>query len=254
MIETLGIIGYGSFGSFIQELAQQYTPNIQVKISSSRFTPDGKTFFSFEEVCACDVLIPAVPISTFREALARIKLHLGSNTIIVDVATVKMHTVQALRELDGHTQYVATHPMFGPYSYIKKGKSIDGLRIVITEHTLSSEQRQKVRDFLESIGLVILETTAQEHDQILAETLFLTHYIAQVVTYGNFIRTNIDTVSFGFLMDAVESVQNDTELFKDVYTYNPYCKEVIARSEQAEQAVEQLLSTLPETWHARKER
>ena len=75
-----------------------------------------------------------------------------------------------------------------------------------------------------------------------------------MVTYGNFIRTNIDTVSFGFLMDAVESVQNDTELFKDVYTYNPYCKEVIARFEQAEQAVEQLLSTLPESWYARKER
>src|SRR3954454_4186864 len=92
-----------------------------------------------------------------------------------------MHTVQALRELDEHMQYVATHPMFGPYSYVKKGKSIDGLRIAIAEHTLSSEQRQKLRDFLESIGLVILETTAQEHDQMLAETLFLTHYIAQVV-------------------------------------------------------------------------
>src|SRR4051795_11736096 len=135
MIKTLGIIGYGAFGSFIRELAQQYTPNIQVKISSSRFTPDGKTFFLFEEVCACDVLIPAVPISTFRETLARIKPHLGGNTIIVDVATVKMHTVQALREFDEHTQYVATHPMFGPYSYIKKEKSIDGLRIVIAEHT-----------------------------------------------------------------------------------------------------------------------
>src|SRR4051794_13536900 len=137
---------------------------------------------------------------------------------------------------------------------MKKGKSIDGLRIVIAEHTLSSEQRQKLRDFLESIGLVVLEATAQEHDQTLAETLFLAHYIAQVATYGNFIHTNIDTASFGFLMDAVESVQNDTGLFKDVYTYNPYCKEVIARFEQAEQAVEQLLSTLPETWYARNER
>src|SRR3954471_8460155 len=72
---------------------------------------------------------------------------------------------------------------------------------------------------------------------------------------GNLRRPKtLDTVSFGFLMDAVESVQNDTELFKDVYTYNPHCKEVIARFEQAEQAVEQLLSTLPETWYARNER
>src|SRR3954451_5295147 len=171
MIKTLGIIGYGSFGSFIYEIARQYTPNIQVKISSSRFIPGAKTFFSFEEVCVCDVLIPAVPISTFREALARIKPHLGSNTIIVDVATVKMHTVQALRELGEHVQYVATHPMFGPYSYIKKEKSIDGLSIVIVEHTLSSEQCREVRDFLESIGFIVLEATAQEHDQMLAETL-----------------------------------------------------------------------------------
>ena len=53
--------------------------------------------------------------------------------------------------------------------------------------------------------------------------------------------TDIDTLSFGFLMDAVESVKSDTELFRDVFAFNPYCEEIIARFEKAEADVHALL-------------
>jgi hypothetical protein len=76
---------------------------------------------------------------------------------------------------------------------------------------------------------------------MLAETLFLTHYVAQMVAAGGFVRTDIDTLSFGYLMDAVESVKGDTELFRDVFAFNPYCRETIARLEKAEAGVHTLL-------------
>jgi prephenate dehydrogenase len=95
--------------------------------------------------------------------------------------------------------------------------------------------------FLKQCGFQVVEMSAEQHDKHVAETLFLTHFIAQVVVRGDFNRTDIDTVSFGGLMDAVESVRHDTELFKDVFRYNPYCKEVLRRFGIAEAEVLKLL-------------
>lgn len=226
---TIGIIGYGAFGSFVHELAKHYLPEAVVKIHSTRNEPDGVTFFTIEAVCACDIVVPAVPISALAETFETIGKYARPETIVIDVATVKEYPVGLLAPYEGKFKYIATHPMFGPYSYLKKGKSLSGLKIVICERTVDNSTYQRAGDFMKSLGITILETTAEDHDKTLAETLFLTHLIGQMVTVGGFRRSEIDTVSFGFLMDAVESVQNDTSLFRDVYRYNKYCKEVLGR-------------------------
>jgi prephenate dehydrogenase len=83
----------------------------------------------------------------------------------------------------------------------------------------------------------VVEKTAETHDRELAETLFLTHYIGQIVARGGFERTEIDTLSFGYLMDAVDSVRHDGRLFEEVYRFNSYCRQVIDRFDASEGAV-----------------
>lgn len=237
---TIGIIGYGNFGEFLARLARQYVPNARVIISSSRFSPDGKDFVSFEDVCQADILIPAVPISKFEETILRAKPHLGEKTVIVDVCSVKVMPVKVLREAG--VRFIATHPMFGPYSFAKTDGHLDGLRLVMTDGNIPVEDFQNVLSFLRGLKLNVIEMSSEDHDRGMAETLFLTHFVAQVVTKGNFVRTDIDTVSFGFLMDAVESVREDTQLFTDVYRYNPYCKDILERFKKALGEVENSLS------------
>jgi prephenate dehydrogenase len=229
---TIGIIGYGSFGQFVHELVRHYYPDTEVHVFSRGQTEDA-LYRPLRDVCRSDVLFLCVPIGAYEEVLTEAVPLLGESTLVVDVATVKEHTVDLLKQHE-NIRYIALHPMFGPYSYIKKGKSLEGLRLVLTEHTLKDDALIQFRDTVNKLGLVLLEMTPTEHDKMLAETLFLTHYIGQVVTRGGFKRTDIDTLSFGFLMDAVESVQNDKQLFQDVYRYNKYCKEVLERFEQAE--------------------
>jgi prephenate dehydrogenase len=241
-IKTLGIIGYGSFGSFVHEVARHYTPDIAVRVYSSRFPADNATFFSLEDTCKSDVLVLAVPIHAFESELERVLPLLAANTIVVDIATVKMHTTTILQKHKDTLRYVAMHPMFGPYSYLKKGRTLSDLRIVLTGNSIMPEEYEALKEFSKQFNLVILETTPEDHDQTLAETLFLTHYMAQVITKAGYRRTEIDTISFGFLMDAVESVQNDTELFQDVFRFNPYCQKVIDQIDTAEQQVHQLLA------------
>jgi prephenate dehydrogenase len=165
----------------------------------------------------------------FSARLADIVPLVRKDSVVVDVATVKEHTAAALAQYKGRIRYVAAHPMFGPFSYEKKGGSVEGLRLVISEHTLTEDEMNAAEVFLSGLGLVMLHLSPESHDRMLAETLFLTHFLAQGVVVGGFKRTHIDTVSFGFLMDAVESVKHDTALFLDVYRYNRYCKAIPGR-------------------------
>ncbi len=235
-ISSVGIIGFGDFGQFLFMLAKERFPSVEVKVYSSRKETDGKEFFSLEEVCATDLVILCVPIAAFEATVEKIAPLLGTNTIVCDVATVKKHTVSVLQE-EKIPRYIATHPMFGPYSYAKHGNSLKDLRIAVCDSTIGEAEINSVLTFLGSAGLKVLKLTGDEHDRLVAETLFLTHLVGQTVSKGGFKRTSIDTVSFGFLMDAVESVAHDEALFRDVYRYNPYCKEVLTRYEQAEKKI-----------------
>ncbi len=237
MVTSVGIIGYGHFGTFLHELAGRFFPEVKVRVYSRRAEIDNETFFSLEDASHCDVVILCGAIREYEEQLKAVASYALPETIIVDVATVKKHTSELLRIHCGHCRFLSTHPMFGPESYKKYGGNVNGFRIVVTDYVLANDQYQMLKNVFATLGFLIIEMTADEHDKRLAETLFLTHYVGQSVLRAGFERTAIDTLSFQFLMDAVESVKDDKELFKDVYRFNPYCKEVAERLHTAQEEV-----------------
>ncbi len=237
MVNSVGIIGYGNFGTFLHEMTTRFFPEHKVKVFSRRHAPDGKTFFSLEEASVCDVVILCGAIREYEAQLKSVLAHALPETIIVDVATVKKYTSELLRTHCEGRRFISTHPMFGPESYKKHGGDINGFRIVVTDYVLANDQYQRLKNRFADFGFDIIEMSAGEHDERLAETLFLTHYVGQSILKAGFGRTTIDTLSFQFLMDAVESVKDDKELFQDVYHFNPYCKEIAARLHEAQEEV-----------------
>ena len=233
-MRTVGIVGYGAFGKLVATLVRRFAPTLEVRVYSSRREPDGKDFFSLVDAVSSDVVIFTVPISAFEEMLLKILPLTCADTILVDVCTVKVHTVNLLKKHAREKQWLATHPMWGPESYEKKKGDVTGFRIVITESTLPEEKAEAFSEVLKQMGFEVVHMNADTHDKHLAETLFLTHFVGQVIARARFDRTEIDTVSFGYLMDAVESVKNDGPLFRDVFAFNPYCKEVLERFGVAE--------------------
>jgi prephenate dehydrogenase len=234
---SLGLIGYGHFGAFLHVLAQRYLPDAPLKVHSGRRKPDGVLFFPLEEVAGCDAVVLAVPIGAYRATLERIGPHLGADSVVVDVATVKKYTMDLLQAVQPARAFLAMHPMFGPESYAKRGGEVTGLRIAVTGHSLAPARYSALREKLATVGFSVVEKTAEAHDKDLAETLFLTHYIGQVIARGGFERTDIDTVSFGYLMDAVDSVRHDSRLFEEVCRFNPYCRQVIERFDASDRQV-----------------
>lgn len=236
-IKTVGIIGHGSFGALACTLFERFAPSVEVRVFSQEQKPDNKKFFSLAETAACDAVILAVPIHAFEEVLAKVVPLAAKDTVIVDIATVKVHTVGLLKKLAKGRRYIAAHPMFGPESYEKRAGNVKGFRIVMTDGTLAVEEYAALTAFLKKCGFDVVEMTAENHDKQIAETLFLTHLIGQTILHGGFGRRDVDTVSFGYLMDAVESVRRDEKLFRDVFRFNPYCKDVLARFKKAEEKV-----------------
>jgi len=229
-VHSVGIIGYGQFGRFVEMLVRERFPQVEIRIAR-RGESD-----AIASAAASDLVFLCVPISAYEVTARMIAPSVSEASIVVDVATVKSHTVQALRDA-GIKRFIATHPMFGPYSYEKQGKSLNGLRIALTESTLTGDETGECIRFLEEHGLRVLRMSSDEHDQLIAETLFLTHLLGQTVHQGGFERTSIDTVSFGYLMDAVESVAQDEALFRDVYRFNRHCEAVLARVEAVQRNI-----------------
>jgi prephenate dehydrogenase len=176
-------------------------------------------------------------ISEYEERLLAVLEHALPDSILVDVATVKKLTSDIFEKHGQGRLFISTHPMFGPSSYKKHNGNIHGFRVVVTDYSLKNDAYQVLKAKFAGLGFNIIEMTADEHDKRLAETLFLTHYIGQSIVKAGFSRTNIDTLSFQFLMDAVESVKDDQKLFADVYRFNPYCKEVAKRLHDAQEEV-----------------
>jgi len=217
---SIGFIGFGHFG----ELVYKHLPVVEsvIRIHDPRFPADGKKFFSFEEAALCDVVILAVPMSEFDKVLRQV-LACEGNGVLIDVCTVKEHPVRLLKELAGDRPWATFHFMFGPEGVKKRDGSLKGLRVVTAEHTLPSDVHQRVTAYLERIGLQVVRMTAEEHDILLAESLFLAQYIGRAISLANFVRSPIGTVSFDLLMDMVEIVLHDAALFRDVVKFVRHC-------------------------------
>lgn len=222
---------------FLYELGQRFFPEIEFRVYSRRSDVDNSKFFDLKTAAQSDVVILCGSIKEYEEQMISVLEHALPQSILIDVATVKKHTSELCNKHCNEQRFISTHPMFGPVSYKKHKGDIEGFRIVVTDYSLKNDTYQMLKKQFAAFGFHIIEMTADEHDKNLAETLFLTHYIGQSILEAEFMRTEIDTLSFQFLMDAVESVKGDKDLFADVYNYNPYCKAVAERLHLAQDLI-----------------
>ncbi len=237
-ISSVWIIWLGSFGSFVKLLIEKHAP--KMKILTYELTDN--TSDTLQDCCACDLVIPCVPIAKYLETLDSMSHHLWKWSIIIDICTLKVMTLKHLESLWPDVLYLSTHPLFWPNSYIKNNDSCAWFTLAVCGANLPDEQQELLLSFGRQIGCKILQVSADKHDKDLANSLFLTHYLSQIIADAWFDRTPVDTASFWYLMDIMEIVQENTKLFQDVYTFNPYCKEMVEKFRKSEERVTDFLT------------
>jgi prephenate dehydrogenase len=219
-IETIGLIGFGRFG----RMAYQYLRHdkaLRVFDADSRKVSDVPEASSWEETLTCDLLILSIPISAMPAVCSRMSHSLGPNQVVLDTCSVKLLPTRAmLAAFPPETQIVGTHPLFGPDS----GKDgIVGLRIALCPVRVDPDVYAGIRRYLESLRLVIIEVSPEEHDKQIAETQAVFHLIAQAIKRLGWGGQAISTPGPEVFYRLVRTVQNDTEqLFLDLERQNPH--------------------------------
>lgn len=243
----LGIIGFGRLGKLLTRyLAEDadvvvFDPNIDSATLISEAKKLGAKAVSFEEACDSPIVIPCVPIGHFEEVIQKMAPLLKAGTLVADVCTVKELPSEIMQKhLGEEIHLLATHPMFGPDS---ARRTVFGRKIVL--HNLRTPEKLylNIKAYLESQGLKIVEATPTEHDQQIAKTLVLTHFIGRTLIDFKASPQSIDTKGYRRLMKILDQVENDSiELFKDMNKYNRFAKSVREEFMGSMGRIDQLLS------------
>ena len=223
---SIGIIGFGRFGRL---MARYLSRDSQVRghdpcVSPEAIAAVGAVPASIGEVCRNDIVILAVPISHLQGLLSAIRPHLQPGSLVVDVCSVKEQPVRWMQELLPETvDILGTHPMFGPDS---AADSLEGRKIVLCTVRIDAKRFEKVRHYLGSKGLVLIETSAEDHDRQIAVSLALTHTIGRSLALFGARPQAIDTEGYQRLLRILDVVENDTwQLFEDMNRFNPYAQD-----------------------------
>ncbi len=127
-----------------------------------------------QAVEGADVVLVSVPIDSFEEVVKHLQPHLSYGQIVIDITSVKVLPVEIMhRYLAGGT-VLGTHPVFGPGA-----KSVRNQNFVLTP-TDDNEAAlaEKVSRYLGEKGARVTLMSPQEHDEMMAVVLGLSHFIA----------------------------------------------------------------------------
>jgi len=242
-IKSVGVIGYGRFGKLLASLIKQNYPAVSLSIFSNSNNIDQELFFDLETVCSSALIIPCVPISNFEETIKKISEFLHSNQIVMDVCSVKIYPRDILLKLvSDRAQIVGSHPMFGPATYEKRGNSIEGLQVVLDNINCSAESFAEIEEFWKNMGLNLVYVEANEHDRLAAKFQFISLCTATMVRSLGLARSSIDTPSARAMLNFIEMISVDESLIRDLYNFNPYCKDEFKKLEGAFDSVRNLLT------------
>jgi prephenate dehydrogenase len=136
---------------------------------------------------------------------------------------------------------IATHPMFGPDSFISNNR----LKMMMNNTRDTHDQFKFWRQFFTDQGIQVMEMSPDQHDRMAAQTQGVTHFLGRMLKEYGIRKTTIDTQGFRDLLDLVDQTCNDTwELYTDLQLYNPYTDDMIDKLKLATESLDNRLKEL----------
>ena len=225
--KVVSVYGYGRFGKLWADILK---PDFHVKVYSRRGLKSEEVssdieIVDIEELHQCDALFYCVAISSLENVLVQTKPYLNPDCTYFDTCSVKvMPTEWMKKHVPVESKIIATHPMFGPDSYFN---APDKLPMVMSDIRTEEDEFASWVDYFNSKKIRVEIMTPEEHDEMVAYSQGITHYIGRVLADLNLKNTKINTLGYKKLLEIIQQTCNDSwQLFCDLQHFNPYTKKM----------------------------
>lgn len=224
----IAIIGAGNFGNALEKLFRRYGSGHIIQQFDKQ--AGSEQIENVGRLSDFDVIIPAVPISQFRQVLQQIAAVIADGATVVDVCTIKEKTTADMLEiLPDSTRLISTHPLFGPESLAANQWNLSGLKTMVWPTRIDSAVFEQFVSALRDTGLDVVKLSPAIHDNILADSQFLSLLIGAILVRMNTDHTPINTRSFDELLDVKATTCHDYAILRDVFRYNAHCSQTLDR-------------------------
>ena len=240
MFEKISVIGCGLIGSSI--LRNINSKKISKTVTVFDKSKDVIEIVKKENLCNdiskdiqsavknSDLVILAIPLSSYKEVLLSAKDTFKKDAIITDTGSVKKEVNKIFENLNlKDISWIASHPIAGteesgPNAGFKDLFK-DRWTIICDNKNSNKEKVEKLKKFWEFLGSKVKLMSIDEHDYILALTSHLPHAVAY-----NIVKTAINTdekfrdeiikYSAGGLRDFTRIASSDPLMWRDIFIDN----------------------------------
>jgi prephenate dehydrogenase len=222
----IGIIGYGRIGRLLAHHLRTKAQVIVADRSIPKRVEKGIRVVPLSEAAGADIVILAVHVRHLKPLLKRIAPCIRPDALVCDVSSVKQVTARWMEHvLPRNISLLGVHPLFGPSTAAQsvRGRSVILSPVRISEHRLRSVIRALVRG-----GLKITLLTPDEHDKLIARTLYLTQIIGNILPSGMEKHGASATEHFASLARIANIASGEsTLLIEDLFRYNPHTRQTL---------------------------
>ena len=233
-MKKTAIIGFGRFGELLANLGKHTFDIYIVESDPTRQQAAERSGFKllpFESLSDMEFIFLVVPISHIEATIRSLAPFVDERHTIIDLCSVKVYPARLMQKYLTKSQLLATHPLFGPDS-AKKG--LAGLQVAFCPLRIDPASAQTIRDFWTSLGVIVTETTPEQHDRDSVYSQAFTYAVARIILNMHVPEVGFRTRSFDALIQVAEFSANDSEqLFHDMLFYNPYYAEMKQQLETA---------------------
>ena len=228
--------GAGAMGGLLVRLFRDLGHRVQVADLGTELTPEAAA-------ARADVVVISVPILATEDTIRKLGPLVREDALLMDVTSIKSAPLRAMLA-STKASVVGTHPMFGPGVH-----SLQGQRVVVCKGRGDAWHGWLLAN-LRARGLVMTETSAEQHDRAMSLVQVLTHFQTQVfglalARSGVTLEDSRKFTSPAYLMElyvAARHFAQASDLYGPIEMLNPETSRVVGTFRAAADEIAAILN------------
>ncbi len=217
----IGIIGgKGKFGQWFERLFRERGYEV---LSSDL----GTELSNVEVARRSRVVIVAVPMSATESVVREVQSVIAHDAILVELTSVKTPFIELFSQIP--CEVLSLHPLFAPSLLSSRGQ-----RCTVW-HAGAGEKSYFVQELLKEEGIALIKMVPETHDRMMAVVQGVTHFQAIAAAHcmrmvGFPLAESLQVASPVYRLRLAmvgRILAQDSSLYAEIQTFNPYVPEVL---------------------------